>query len=264
MAASIEPDRDVIRHYEEDAEHDRLTAHPIGRLELVRSQRILLRHLPPAPARVLDVGGAAGIYSQWLLDLGYQAEVIDLTPLHVQRCAALGIPAEVGDARHLQRADETYDVVLVMGPLYHLPEAEDRAMVWSEAFRVLRPGGVVAAATIGRFAGLLDGMSRRWEQLITYRSMVEDELGHGRHDNPEGEDLFTTAYFHRVEELVPEATAAGFADVQWTAIEGPAWMMPTIHTESIDDIAEVLDLIEHEPTIIGASSHVMTTGRKPI
>lgn len=260
---TIEPDLDVVRHYEEDAEHLRLTSTGPGRLELARTQRLLLRHLPPAPARVLDVGGAAGIYSAWLRSLGHDAEVIDLTPLHVQRCAAAGIPAEVGDARHLQRDDESYDVVLVMGPLYHLPSVADRALVWSEAFRVLRPGGLVAAATIGRFAGLLDGLSRRWEPLQRYLPMVLEELRTGEHRNPEGEDLFTTAYFHRVEELEPEARAAGFVEVAVTAIEGPAWFMPTVHTHDIERFAELLDHLETEPTLLGASSHLLTTARKP-
>jgi 2-polyprenyl-3-methyl-5-hydroxy-6-metoxy-1,4-benzoquinol methylase len=260
---ALDPDLDVIRHYETDNEHERLTTSGPGRLELARTQRILLRHLPPAPASVLDVGGAAGIYSRWLLDLGYDSEVIDLTPLHVQQCVAAGIPAEVGDARHLQRDDESYDVVLVMGPLYHLPSASDRALVWSEAFRVLRPGGLVAAATINRFAGLFDGMSRRWAQLERYFDQVVAELATGAHHNPSGEDLFTTAYFHRPDELVPEAAAAGLVDVAVTSIEGPAWMMATIETEPIERFAEVLDLVEQEPSLLGVSSHLLTTARKP-
>jgi SAM-dependent methyltransferase len=258
-----EPDPDVVSHYELDEEHARLFTRAPGRLELQRSQRILLRHLPPAPAHVLDVGGGTGVYASWLAGLGYDVEVIDLTPVHVRRCIDAGIRAEIGDARHLQRADESYDVVLLMGPLYHLPDATDRALVWSEACRVLRSGGVVAAATISRFAGLLDGMTNRWDALMEHRALVLLELDDGAHFNPEGADLFTTAYFHRPDELEPEATAAGFVDVLRTAIEGPAWLMASIHERPVEVFTELLDAIEHEPSLLGASAHVMTTARKP-
>jgi SAM-dependent methyltransferase len=163
----------------------------------------------------------------------------------------------------LARDDASYDVVLLMGPLYHLPDPADRARAWSEAHRVLKPGGLVAAATIGRFAGLLDGMTRRWDALLRYREMVVAELGTGVHRNPEGgSDLFTTAYFHHVDELRPEAEAAGFRDVAVAAVEGPAWMMRTLDTEPLEHFVEMLDVIEAEPSLMGASSHVLTTGRK--
>jgi SAM-dependent methyltransferase len=263
MTTVPEPDPDVVGHYELDEEHARLLTSPSGRLELQRSQRILLRHLPPAPARVLDVGGGTGVYASWLESLGYEVEVIDLTPVHVRRCVDAGLRAEIGDARALVRGDASYDVVLLMGPLYHLPSAADRARVWSEAFRVVRPGGLVAAATIGRFAGLLDGMSRRWDALLEHRALVLLELEDGAHFNPEGADLFTTAYFHHPDELVPEATAAGFVDPLVTAVEGPAWLLSTLREQPVETFVELLDAIEHEPSLLGASAHVLTTARKP-
>jgi SAM-dependent methyltransferase len=259
----MEPIPDVVSHYELDEEHARLFTRAPGRLELQRTQRILLRHLPPAPARILDVGGGTGVYATWLGELGHEVEVVDVTPVHVRRCVEAGLRAEIGDARALVRADGSYDVVLLMGPLYHLPAAEDRARAWAEAYRVLRPGGLVAAATIGRFAGLLDGMSNRWDALMEHRAIVLLELDDGAHFNPEGADLFTTAYFHHPDELLPECEAAGFVDAVTTAIEGPAWMMPSIHERPVETFVELLDAIEHEPSLMGASSHVMTTARKP-
>ena len=67
-----------------------------------------------------------------------------------------GVSATVGDARSLDAADDSFDVVLLLGPLYHLVEASDRAAALREAARVARPGALVAAAAIGRYAGLLD------------------------------------------------------------------------------------------------------------
>ncbi|MEV4333334.1 class I SAM-dependent methyltransferase [Streptomyces sp. NPDC049597] len=69
--------------------------------------------------------------------------------------AATGASAELGDARALTAAGSTYDVVLLLGPLYHLLDREDRLKALAEAGRVVRPGGLVAAATIGRYASLV-------------------------------------------------------------------------------------------------------------
>ena len=61
--------REVIAHYESCPEDSRLLT-GWGQLEFARTQEVILRHLPPALARVLDVGGGSGIYSQWLGTLG--------------------------------------------------------------------------------------------------------------------------------------------------------------------------------------------------
>ena len=66
----------------------------------------------------------------------------------------------VGDARALEMPDETADVVLMLGPLYHLTDAGDRAGALREAARVLKPGGWLFAAAISRYASALDGLAR--------------------------------------------------------------------------------------------------------
>jgi 2-polyprenyl-3-methyl-5-hydroxy-6-metoxy-1,4-benzoquinol methylase len=127
-------DAETFRHYASGYEATRLFSSAQGQLERLRSQEIIGRRLPALPARILDVGGAGGIYSLWLLDQGYEVRLIDALPLHVEmaerslsehsnrRLAS----AHVGDARHLEEADHSADAVLLMGPLYHLTEREER------------------------------------------------------------------------------------------------------------------------------------------
>src|SRR3954470_12877843 len=117
------------------------------RLEFVRTRELLRARLPPPPARVLDVGGGTGAHAQWLARDGYSAELIDLVPAHVEAARRAGLNARVGDARSL---DGAHDITLLLGPLYHLPRAADRARALAEAARVTR--GLVAAAAISRFA----------------------------------------------------------------------------------------------------------------
>jgi SAM-dependent methyltransferase len=252
---------EIIEHYEADFEQYRLLQ-PKGRVELLRTQRLLQRVLP-AGARVLDVGGGTGIYARWLLDLGHEVEVIDPTPVHVAHCTSAGIRAETGDARHLQRDDATYDAVLLLGPLYHLPERDDRVLALREAHRVLRPGGVIGAAVISRYAGWLDGLLRRVPELVEHRALVEQELVDGRHVTPEGTDLFTTAYFHHPDELGPELIEAGFVEVDVRAIEGPTWLMPSVETVAPEVMCDLIEPIDQIPSLLGASAHLLATGRTP-
>ena len=105
MVAMMEDDLDVVvRHYESRREQDRLKG-GLAELELVRTQEILRRHLPPPPRRIVDVGGATGVHAAWLLDDGYDVHLIDIAPSHVERARTelgeRGLTAEVGDARRL-------------------------------------------------------------------------------------------------------------------------------------------------------------------
>jgi ubiquinone/menaquinone biosynthesis C-methylase UbiE len=135
----------AIRDYYELAnEQDRLDD-PQGQIEFERTKEIIQRHLPPPPAIVADVGGGPGRYTLWLAKLGYQVLHRDLMPLHVSqlRQAANGHPhihSAIADARQLDLADRSADVVLLLGPLYHLEKRRDRIQVLTEAQRVARPG----------------------------------------------------------------------------------------------------------------------------
>ena len=95
----------------------------VFQLEAERTRELLERHLPAAPAVVLDVGGGPGAYAGWLLKRGYTVHLLDVEPRHVEQ-AKLELPAPasavVGDARRLEHRDGCCDAVLLLGPLYHL------------------------------------------------------------------------------------------------------------------------------------------------
>jgi len=118
---------------------------------------------------VIDIGGAAGGYAFWLAEKGYKVRLIDASPRLVEIARSRNAQSEhplescaVGDARALDEPDSSADVVLLLGPLYHLVDMDDRQTALREARRVLRPGGVVLAAAISRWASALDGMSREY------------------------------------------------------------------------------------------------------
>jgi SAM-dependent methyltransferase len=229
---------DHLRRFyaDEYVEDVRLTRSPHGRLEFARTVELLGRVLPDLPSRVLDVGGATGIHARWLAEAGYDVTLVDLMPEHVEQAGRIeGVRAAVGDARALDAADDAFDVVLLLGPLYHLIEAAERAAALREAARVARPGALVAAAAIGRYAGLLDfgahaGLDEASEPL------VRETLQTGLHNPELG---FTTAYLHRPEELHGELVAAGLRDVEVYGVEGPSG--PALDAHGIERIDEFLE-----------------------
>lgn len=220
---------DVLRHYGSYQEETRIST-GLGQLELVRTQEILRRHMPDPPARVLDVGGGTGVHASWLVTDGYAVHVVDLTPRHIEKVrhdlGATGVTAEIGDARHLDLPDGSFDAVLLLGPLYHLTDGADRVLALGEARRVVRPGGLVAVAAINRFASLLDGLARGFLLDPDFRGIVEQDLADGQHRNPDDRPhWFTTAYFHHPEELRSELQEAGLCVVDLVGVEGLAgWL----------------------------------------
>ena len=117
-------DPDIAWYYDRGDEYDRLSTS--ARLERLRTEELLERFLPAAPARVLDVGGGPGEYAAWLGARGYDVTLVDPVPLHVEQAVDRGVAAVVGDARTLEFETERFDAVLLLGPLYHLPARDDR------------------------------------------------------------------------------------------------------------------------------------------
>src|ERR1017187_4299154 len=263
-------DPHIVRYYQEFDEHSRLRGGH-GELEFVRSMDLLGRHLPPAPARVLDIGGATGPYSEALAGRGYEMHLVDPMENHVEAARTRpGIAsASVGDARELQWPDAFADAVLLMGPLYHLVEAAGRLRALREARRVLKPGGMIAAAAISRFASLLDGLHRGVVDDPRFQPILLRDLECGEHRNPGGAiEFFTTAYLHLPDRLACEMAEAGFAQPEVFAVEGPGWLTPDLEQRWADSgkrefLLDCLRRVEREPALMGVSAHLLVFAKAP-
>jgi hypothetical protein len=153
-------------------------------------------------------------------------------------------------------------VTLLLGPLYHLVDAADRAQALAEAVRVTRPGGVVVAAAINRFGGLLEAGSNGTLTDENLPLFVE-AFGSGRIDGSHG---FTVAYFHHADDLATELTTAGLADVEVLGVEGPAAnILQNARPDTIDNLLPAAVLlarqVESDPRLQAASPHYLAHGR---
>lgn len=260
-------DDEIRAYYEAGVELDRVSQ-GYSRIEFARTKEIVGRFLPSPPARVLDVGGGPGAYADWLAGEGYEVRLVDPVPLHVQQATERAdgrFGVAEGDARDLDEADASYDVVLLLGPLYHLIERSDRLTALAEAYRVLRPGGLLAAAAISRFDSLLDGLLSGHLRDAEGWAVVEQDLAHGKHRPPRDRSgLFTTAYFHRPQELRAELEESGFAVEDVFGVEGPGWLLEEHLDDELvfEDVLRVARVLEQEPTTIGTSAHFLAMARR--
>lgn len=267
-------DPEIAAYYARAPEATR-TESGSSQLEFARTLELIQRFAPPPPAVLLDVGGGPGAYALPLSALGYRVHLIDPVASQVaearRKSDASAYPlvrCQVGDARALDYESGSADVVLLLGPLYHLTDAGDRQRALSEAYRVLRPSGALLAAAISKFASAIDGLVRDLLLDPNFTAIVEADLASGQHRNPTGRlDYFTTAYFHHPEELRRELGAAGFEVTGVFGLEGPGWLLQDFDQRWADprtraDLLRIARSLEAEPSLLGVSAHLLGVGRK--
>jgi SAM-dependent methyltransferase len=256
-------------YYEQGKERDRLTGSK-GALEFERTKEILQRRMPPAPAVVADIGGGPGHYSLWLAELGYTVRHRDVMDLHVDQLRAFGNPSiqtAAGDARHLDLPDSSVDAALLLGPLYHLPEREDRIRTLKETRRIVRAGGSIFIAAISRWAPRLDGVlqERLYEHSPHFLSLLPEveRTGNLPPVVPNG----FVGYTHRPGDLADEVSEAGLQLDDLVGVEGLPLAGSDMQSRVDDPTAwkVLLDsarAIERVPELLGLSPHLIATATR--
>lgn len=266
---------EVYQHYKEIDEAGRLKR-PRGILEFERSKQIIERFLQDPKLKILDIGGATGVYSFWLASLGHEVTLVD--PMeNLLEIAKANKKSEslkhisIGDVRNLNDEENTYDLIICFGPFYHLTSFEERKKALQELHRVLKINGVVLIAGISKYvsfiqSGLYDGMLEQDE----FKSIVEQDLIDGQHRNPiDNTTYFTTSIFMEPSELKKETLAAGFKEVDCIAIEGPGWMHKNLDDivkdeDRLKELMNFISNIEKVESILGVSTHFMISATKSL
>lgn len=280
MDTSKNDTEQILNYYNTGAEQGRLER-GIGVIEWERSKEIISRYLEASKQVIYDIGGGTGAYSRWLAALGHEVHMFELAPeavLYAQKLQASGdIPTihsiEVADARHIARADKSADLILLMGPLYHLPDRKDRLAALHEASRLLKPGGIMLVAAISRFSSTLWGLSVFGGQnnLIdetAFMTMIELELTEGQHIRPaEYPKFISRAFFHLPAELRNEIEASGLTHLTTIGVEGPAWIVPAFaekweNKQSREALLKISSLVEDQESLLGMSPHMLAVARK--
>lgn len=151
-----------------------------GQVEFLTTMRYIEKYLRPG-MRILEIGAATGRYSHSLARKGYRVDAVELIQHNIDIFNTLTRPGEditirQGNAKDLSCfADDTFDMTLLLGPMYHLFTVEEQLQALSEAIRVTKKGGIIMAAYCGNDATIVQfcfgrGMLReqRYQELIDF------------------------------------------------------------------------------------------------
>ena len=158
--------------------------------------------------RVLDIGGGPGRYAMHLAQKGCHVTLMDLSPANVEFAKVKAaennmlLEALPADARFADKLIAgPFDVVLLMGPLYHLPEEKDRDIAVKAALNLLRPGGLLYATFISSYAPVWDYLAR-YPHLVAqeceqkFFALMEKDMGYSGFS-------FTQTHFIRPSDVRP-------------------------------------------------------------
>ena len=267
---------EIYNFYNNGAEIGRLER-GLGIVEFLRTKEILSRYIDGGKV-IYDIGGGIGMYAAWLAKKGNEVHLIELAENAVEYAKANMMQdcyfiAETGNALKINRQDESADVVLLMGPLYHLRNREDRLLSLSEAFRVLKKGGLLVAAGISKFSSMTWGLSVYGEKNDfiddpVFCNMVKGEMTTGDHIRPKEYPKFIAeAFFTTSEEMKSEIAEAGFAVEKAIAVEGCIWFTPHLAEKwedkaSRERLLEIVRITETEPEMMGMSPHFLVVAKK--
>lgn len=254
-----------------DCEISRLeTMSPV---ELAMTARLLARFVPPESV-VADVGVGAGHYDELLAGRGCSLHLVDvsqrLLETALERLRSCGYAECVLDARLASATDLSHlverscDVVLLLGPLYHLLSVAERRQAVAEARRVLRPGGVVLAAAINRLAGVraeyLCWPERGLERHDLLRRFLADGLV-----GPDESGALGHAHFTSAADL-HELFADDFDELLVVGLESFTGCAQEHFAELPEEVREAwLDLVEASaalPEALGCGEHFLYIGRR--
>jgi SAM-dependent methyltransferase len=252
-----------------EREHSRLERH---QLERDLTWRYLDEYLP-SRARILEIGSATGRYTVALARRGHQVTAVDLSEKLLELCKArvaeAGLDGQVkfilADVRDLQDVGEKeFDIVLLMGPLYHLVIEADRIAALKQVHRCLKKDGILFSSFISRF-GIMGDLLKNVPDWVEDQDEVQAILTEGRDPKHFRSGGFR-GYFANVSEIASLHEPIGFETLTLAGVE-PAISADDESYNKLEGTQRQLWLdllyqVSTEPSIMGASRHLLYVGKK--
>ena len=253
-------DADLVQEiYRRCDENTRLNRSNAARVEFLTTVRYIEKYLTPG-AKILDVGAGAGEYSLYFARKGYEVTAVELADANIAAFRAKmtdgdSIDLVQGNALDLGRYDsESFDVVLLFGPLYHLHEEADRLRGIEEAKRVCKKDGKIFFAFISNDI-----------VILTMQQCQDDYLMNGDY-NKETFRLDDVPFvFHTVDRCRALLGKAGIRICHEVASDGASELLQDL-INGLDEASYRQYLRYHfyiceKPEFLGMSNHLLFVGR---
>ena len=247
--------QEVYQRYDEDS---RLNKSQAARVEFLTTVRYIEKYLTP-DAKILDVGAGAGEYSFYFARKGYHVSALELADVNIAAFRAKmanndTIDLVQGNALDLSRYEsDSFDIVLLFGPLYHLHEEADKLQCIEEAKRVCKPDGKIF------FAFISNDMV-----ILTMQQCQEDYLMNGDY-NKETFRLDDFPFvFHTPDRCRELLGKAGIQIIHEVASDGASELLQDL-VNSLDEASYQQYLRYHfyiceKPEFLGMSNHLLFVG----
>lgn len=261
---------EVVNYYENYREEDRIATNNARRIEFLTTIR-KFDELFKESMNVLDCAAGTGAYAFYLADKGHTVTATDITPRHIGiineilKDKSYSMDTKVLDATDMSCfEDETFDVVLNMGPFYHLTDEDARSKCLSESIRVLKKGGLLITAYVPRL--YLNQMMVMSDDKYLDRELLCQIRNTGvlLHDDPKC--FWTDTYYSTYDEMQELYKNNGIECIDHFAQDGLAPLFRnTVDKWSDEQFAiwcEYHLSVCSEKSIIDMSNHVIIVGRK--
>lgn len=246
----------------------------MGIFEFERIKELIQQQITKPNSTIIDVGGGTGKYSEWLSNIGHQVHLIEPVLKHIKlaekRAKKLKNPFSitVGEAKDLPYKNDTADLVILHGPLYHLQKREDRIMAILEAKRVLKKGGVILGFAINSTASTVVGLMNGMIHANSFFEMCKEELTTGIHNAPKDFPfLLADAYYHKPQDLKAEFLEQDLKFINLFAVEGMVWLDNEYFANMLDKkksktLKELQKLTQNDEYLLPFSPHIMIAVKK--
>ena len=254
---------ELEQYYNKFNEEKRLSSRH-GQVEYITTMKYIHKYLEGMPqAAILDIGAGTGRYSVALAQEGYDVTAVELVKynLGILKSKNSSVKAYQGNALNLKRfADESFDMTLLFGPMYHLYTKEDKQKALAEAKRVTKPNGIILVAYCMNEYCVL---TYAFKEGHIRECLQNDRLTEDFHSSAEAKDLYD---YVRIEDIDALNEAAGLKRIQIISPDGPAnYMRPVLN--AMDEETFSLFIQYHLATceradLIGAGAHTVDILRK--
>ncbi|WP_298782359.1 class I SAM-dependent methyltransferase [uncultured Polaribacter sp.] len=246
----------------------------MGIFEFERIKELIEIHISKPKTTIIDVGGGTGKYSEWLAQKGHEVHLIEPVLKHIKlaekRAKKLKNPFSVktGEAKNLPYKNESADLVILHGPLYHLQNKEDRITAILEAKRVLKKGGIILGFAINATSSTVVGLMNGMIHANSFFDMCKKELTTGIHDAPKDFPfLLADAFYHKPEDLKAEFLEQNLNFINLFAVEGMIWLDNEYFANMLDKkksktLKALQTLTQNDEYLLPFSPHMMIAVKK--